>query len=178
MAEEEDAEHAHSPSLVAVVVGEGRDADAYRHLAISPLRAYDALEERRDIIHPVLLAEPGTRVAVREESDIYILYYVFAVVQYLVFEPHEVVELLLLPLVALLPHEETERGMFGIDLQRVGLIIGEPAREHLLADSGEVLVDEPVAVVVAAVQPILVRHAVLVVVGRTRQAGAADRSLE
>jgi len=104
-------------------------------------------------------------VAVDEHADVDVFENTVARIGNRIVDPHEVVEVRVAPLKALLANEQVHRFVLGIDLDGLGLVVGVPAAQHLLRYGGEVLVDESVAVVVSAVEPLFVDRAVAVVVG-------------
>ncbi len=120
--------------------------------------------EADEVVLPVVRPCPRTGVDIREDTDIDVLNGLDANVRDLEIHGDKVVDAVGCPLVALLSHEEMERIVVGPDVGDIRLVVRVPTAEHLVGYRRVILVDLTVAVIVAAVEPVFIDLAVMVVV--------------
>ena len=148
------------PVRVVEHVGE-RDIQGIKHRRIVRILVYDRrINVAAAVIRPVeQVVLVGAGVRIHHETDIRHANRVITHVRDLVVDSDEIVRLLTCPLVALLDHSETQALVkvdrrACVDVLFVGVRVDHP--EHLLRDSGEILIDETVGIIVDAVERVFI----------------------
>jgi len=126
--------------------------------------AYGPAEKAGHVVRLVGALGPGLDVAVHKEAQVHLIDSVVSHVGNLIVQTDDVLKVLLIPGKGSLGHTHAQGAMVRIDLADQGQVVVHGAGEHLVAQLGKVLVDQAIAIVIAAIERIFVVLLVHVVV--------------